>query len=78
MTGAGENCARLRQSSPFAGVLSSEERRCIYDAFRLVQEGESDEEAATRRDNWLRENAEAISEYNDLISRLSLKPLQGL
>lgn len=78
MTGSGETYARLRQSSPFAGVLSAEERRCIYDAFRLVQESESDEEAATRRDNWLRENAEAISEYNDLISGLSLKPLQEL
>jgi len=26
--------ARLRQSSPFAGVLDTEERRRVYDAFR--------------------------------------------
>jgi hypothetical protein len=66
-----ENGARLRQSSPFAGVLSAEERQCIYDAFRLVKESASGEEAETRRDDWLREAAEAISEYNDLIARLS-------
>jgi hypothetical protein len=71
MTEPGENGARLRQSSPFAGVLSAEERRCIYDAFRLVKESAADEEAETCRDNWLRETAEAISEYNDLIARLS-------
>lgn len=29
-----ERAARLRQSSPFAGVLTPEERRRIYDAFR--------------------------------------------
>jgi hypothetical protein len=71
MTDPGENGARLRQSSPFAGVLSAEERRCIYDAFRLVKESASEEEAPTRRDDWLREAAETISEYNDLIQRLS-------
>ena len=72
MTEPGENGARLRQSSPFAGVLSAEERRGVYDAFRLVKESASDEEAVeTRRDDWLREAAEAISEYNDLIARLS-------
>jgi len=30
----GENATRLRQSSPFAGVLTQEERRRIYEAFR--------------------------------------------
>ncbi|MEJ0006452.1 MAG: hypothetical protein WDM77_08840 [Steroidobacteraceae bacterium] len=29
-----ERAARLRQSSPFAGVLTPEERSRIYDAFR--------------------------------------------
>ena len=29
-----ENAARLRQSSPFAGVLTPIERRRIYEAFR--------------------------------------------
>ena len=29
-----ENATRLRQSSPFAGVLSASERRRIYEAFR--------------------------------------------
>jgi hypothetical protein len=71
ITDPGEDCARLRLSSPFAGVLSAEERRCIHDAFRLVGESAADEDAATSRDKWLRENAEAISEYNDLIARLS-------
>jgi post-segregation antitoxin (ccd killing protein) len=41
------------------------------NAFRLVGESAADEDAATSRDKWLRENAEAISEYNDLIARLS-------
>jgi hypothetical protein len=31
---AGERATRLRQSSPFAGVLTQEERRRIYEAFR--------------------------------------------
>jgi hypothetical protein len=30
----GEHATRLRQSSPFAGVLTREERRRIYEAFR--------------------------------------------
>jgi hypothetical protein len=34
MTDPGEASTRLRQSSPFAGVLSTDERRRIYDAFR--------------------------------------------
>jgi len=29
-----ERAARLRQSSPFAGVLTPQERRRVYDAFR--------------------------------------------
>lgn len=29
-----ENATRLRQSSPFAGVLNSKERKLIYEAFR--------------------------------------------
>jgi hypothetical protein len=33
MTDAGETGARLRQSSPFAGVLTAAERRRVYDAF---------------------------------------------
>jgi hypothetical protein len=34
ITEPSEEGARLRQSSPFAGVLSVEERRRIYEAFR--------------------------------------------
>lgn len=34
MTDPGEEGTRLRQSSPFAGVLTSAERRAIYAAFR--------------------------------------------
>ncbi|MDH5275776.1 MAG: hypothetical protein OEW88_05065 [Gammaproteobacteria bacterium] len=34
ITEQSENATRLRQSSPFAGVLSATERRRIYDAFR--------------------------------------------
>ena len=34
MTELTENATRLRQSSPFAGVLSAAERRRIYEAFR--------------------------------------------
>ncbi len=31
---AGESASRLRQSSPFAGVLTPAERRRVYEAFR--------------------------------------------
>jgi hypothetical protein len=34
ITDSGELAARLRQSSPFAGVLSPAERKRIHDAFR--------------------------------------------
>lgn len=34
ITDPGENGARLRQSSPFAGILTDAERRRVYDAFR--------------------------------------------
>jgi len=34
ITDPGESAARLRQSSPFAGVLAAAERRRVYDAFR--------------------------------------------
>jgi hypothetical protein len=34
ITGADERAVRLRQSSPFAGVLSPAERRRVYEAFR--------------------------------------------
>jgi hypothetical protein len=34
ITDAGESAARLRQSSPFAGVLTPSERRRVYEAFR--------------------------------------------
>lgn len=34
MTGFDEHAIRLRQSSPFAGILTPEERRRIYEAFR--------------------------------------------
>jgi hypothetical protein len=34
ITEPSENAARLRQSSPFAGVLTPVERKRIYDAFR--------------------------------------------
>jgi hypothetical protein len=33
MTDPGETAARLRQSSPFAGVLTQTERRRVYEAF---------------------------------------------
>lgn len=33
ITDPGDNAARLRQSSPFAGVLSAAERRRLYEAF---------------------------------------------
>jgi len=34
ITDAGEAATRLRQSSPFAGVLTQAERRRVYEAFR--------------------------------------------
>jgi len=34
ITDADETAVRLRQSSPFAGVLTGAERRRVYDAFR--------------------------------------------
>ncbi len=34
ITELSENATRLRQSSPFAGVLTPTERRRIYEAFR--------------------------------------------
>lgn len=34
ITNPGETGARLRQSSPFAGVLTQPERRRVYEAFR--------------------------------------------
>jgi hypothetical protein len=34
ITGAGESATRLRQSSPFAGVLTPSERQRVYEAFR--------------------------------------------
>jgi hypothetical protein len=34
ITDAGEPAVRLRQSSPFAGVLTPAERRRVYEAFR--------------------------------------------
>jgi hypothetical protein len=34
MTEPSENAARLRQSSPFAGILTNQERWRIYEAFR--------------------------------------------
>jgi hypothetical protein len=34
MSEQSETACRLRQSSPFAGVLTTEERRKIYEAFR--------------------------------------------
>lgn len=34
ITEPSENAARLRRSSPFAGVLTQQERRRIYEAFR--------------------------------------------
>jgi hypothetical protein len=34
LTDPGEDAARLRQSSPFAGVLTQAERRRVYEAFR--------------------------------------------
>jgi hypothetical protein len=34
ITDPGENAARLRQSSPFAGILAPQERQAIHEAFR--------------------------------------------
>ena len=34
LTDPGEKAARLRQSSPFPGVLTAAERRRVYEAFR--------------------------------------------
>jgi len=34
LTDPGEEAARLRQSSPFAGILTAAERRRVYEAFR--------------------------------------------
>ncbi len=34
LTDPGEDAARLRQSAPFAGILSASARRKIYEAFR--------------------------------------------
>jgi hypothetical protein len=34
MTGFDDDAIRLRQSSPFAGVLTPEERRQVYETFR--------------------------------------------
>jgi hypothetical protein len=34
ITSFGERAVRLRQSSPFAGILTPHERRRVYDAFR--------------------------------------------
>lgn len=34
LTDSGEEATRLRQSSPFAGVLTAAERRRVYEAFR--------------------------------------------
>lgn len=62
MTEPSEEGARLRQSSPFAGVLSQTERRRIYDAFTL------DLDTSGRR-KWLRENKDAITQYNDLVAK---------
>ena len=33
ITDPGEDAARLRQSSPFAGILTQAERRRVYEAF---------------------------------------------
>lgn len=33
LTGASENAKRLRQSSPFAGILTESERRAVYESF---------------------------------------------
>jgi hypothetical protein len=34
LTDSGDEAARLRQSTPFAGVLTAAERRRVYEAFR--------------------------------------------
>jgi hypothetical protein len=34
ITDPGESATRMRQSSPFAGVLTARERRRVYEAFR--------------------------------------------
>lgn len=37
LTSDDENARRLRQSSPFAGVLSQEERRSIFDEYEALR-----------------------------------------
>lgn len=69
MTEPSEEGARLRQSSPFAGVLSATERRRVYDAFKLDGNASDEKLSATLRDKWRRENAGAIAEYNDLVAK---------
>jgi len=32
-----ERATRLRQSSPFAGILTEAERRAVFESFRLVR-----------------------------------------
>jgi hypothetical protein len=71
MTEPSEEGARLRQSSPFAGILSVTERRRIYDAFKLEGNAPDEKAAAADRERWLRENAEAIAEYNNLVAKIS-------
>lgn len=68
LTAPSEEGARLRQSSPFAGVLSPMERRRVYDAFRLEGNASDEKAAAVRRGEWRKENAEAITEYNELVA----------
>jgi Post-segregation antitoxin CcdA. len=42
----------------------------------LLDGNASDEQvAATRRDKWLRENADAIAEYNDLVAKRTVGSL---
>ena len=62
ITEPSEEGARLRQSSPFAGVLTQSERRRIYDAFAL----EPDSPGQRKR---MRDDGEAIAEYNDRVAK---------
>jgi hypothetical protein len=64
-----EQGARLRQSSPFAGVLSATERRRVYEAFKVGRNASDVTIAASRREKWQRENGEAIAEYSNSVAR---------
>jgi hypothetical protein len=57
-----EDATRLRQSSPFAGVLTQTERRRIYDAFRLSDKDPAMKKSGERGSATSRRRADAKGE----------------